>query len=32
LKSNVAKELVSQEDEKESEGNASGTDDGEITG
>ena len=32
LKSNVAKELVNQEDEKESEGNASGTDDGEISG
>jgi len=28
----VAKELVSQEDEKESEENASGTDDGEFNG
>jgi hypothetical protein len=32
LKSNVAKELVNQEDENESEEDASGTDDGEFSG
>lgn len=32
LKSNVAKELVTQENEEESEGDLSGTDDGEFSG
>jgi hypothetical protein len=32
LKSNVVKELVNQEDKKESEEDASGTDDGEFNG